>query len=255
MAPVHTAFAETWPEAEIVNLLDDGLTIDRAKETDLSPGMIQRFVHFGQYGYRIGATGVLVTCSAFGLAIDKLAASVPVPVLKPNEAMFQAALASGKTIGMLATFVPSVSTMTDEFEEYVAQAGVKATLTTIVVKDAIDLALIWRACRCCRQTWGSAFSEGFDVMGPIKNAATDPHRPQPSAPLPVAQRPAGPAKQCRDPSRGQQAIGNWRARRSIGLLVGSNIGFKMVCVRHFRLLLWSQNARKPWSPAHIRRRT
>jgi hypothetical protein len=29
--------------------------------------------------------------------------------------------------------------MTDEFDEYVAQAGVKATLTTIVVKDAIDL--------------------------------------------------------------------------------------------------------------------
>jgi Asp/Glu/hydantoin racemase len=139
MAPVQTAFAETWPEAEIVNLLDDGLTIDRAKETDLSAATIQRFVDFGQYGYRMGATGLLVTCSAFGPAIDKLAASVPVPVLKPNEAMFQAALASGKTIGMLATFGPSVSTMTDEFDEYVAQAGVKATLTTIVVKDAIDL--------------------------------------------------------------------------------------------------------------------
>src|ERR1700722_3824970 len=139
MAPVQTAFAETWPEAEIVNLLDDGLTIDRAKETDLSPAIIQRFVDFGQYGYRMGATGILVTCSAFGPAIDKRAASVPVPVLKPNEAMFQAALARGKTIGMLATFGPSVSTMTDEFDEYVAQAGVKATLTTIVVKDAIDL--------------------------------------------------------------------------------------------------------------------
>ncbi len=139
MAPVQTAFAETWPEAEVVNLLDDGLTIDRAKETDISPAMMQRFVDFGQYGYRMGATGILVTCSAFGPAIDRLAASVPVPVLKPNEAMFQTALASGKTIGMLATFGPSVSTMTDEFEEYVAQAGVKATLTTIVVKDAIDL--------------------------------------------------------------------------------------------------------------------
>jgi Asp/Glu/hydantoin racemase len=126
MAPVQTAFAETWPEAEIVNLLDDGLTIDRAKETDLSPAIVQRFVDFGQYGYRMGATGILVTCSAFGPAIDKLAASVPVPVLKPNEAMFQAALASGKTIGMLATFA-------------LAQSGVKATLTTIVVKDAIDL--------------------------------------------------------------------------------------------------------------------
>jgi Asp/Glu/hydantoin racemase len=139
MAPIQTAFAEVWPEAEIVNLLDDGLTIDRAKEADVSPAMIERFVSFGQYGYRMGASGILVTCSAFGPAIDRLAESVPVPVLKPNEAMFQAALASGRTIGMLATFGPSVSTMTEEFDEYVAQAGVEATLTTIVVPDAIDL--------------------------------------------------------------------------------------------------------------------
>jgi Asp/Glu/hydantoin racemase len=138
MAPVQTAFAETWPNAEIVNLLDDGLTIDRAKEADLSAAMIDRFVRFGEYGYRMDADGILVTCSAFGPAIDQLAASVPVPVLKPNEAMFQAALAQGQNIGMLATFAPSVSTMTDEWDEYVAQAGGKATLRTIVVNDAID---------------------------------------------------------------------------------------------------------------------
>lgn len=31
MAPIQSAFADRWPEAEIVNLLDDGLTIDRAR--------------------------------------------------------------------------------------------------------------------------------------------------------------------------------------------------------------------------------
>ena len=31
MAPIHTAFSEIWPEAELVNLLDDGLSIDRAR--------------------------------------------------------------------------------------------------------------------------------------------------------------------------------------------------------------------------------
>jgi Asp/Glu/hydantoin racemase len=139
MAPVQTAFAERWPEAEIVNLLDDGLTIDRAREADLSAGMIHRFVALGRYGYAMGAAGVLVTCSAFGPAIDQLAADLPVPVLKPNEAMFQAAIAAGSRIGMLATFAPSVSTMTEEFADYVAREGESATLTTIVVPGAIDL--------------------------------------------------------------------------------------------------------------------
>jgi Asp/Glu/hydantoin racemase len=139
MAPVQTAFAQRWPEAEIVNLLDDGLTIDRAREADLSEGMIRRFVDFGRYGHAMEADGILVTCSAFGPAIDELAAALPVPVLKPNEAMFHAAIAAGQRIGMLATFGPSVSTMTAEFDDYVSSVGGSATLTTIVVPDAIDL--------------------------------------------------------------------------------------------------------------------
>ena len=144
MQPIQAAFAERWPEAEIVNLLDDGLTIDRGRETDLSEAMIGRFVAFGRYGHAMHADGILVTCSAFGPAIDRLIEDLPIPVLKPNEAMFQAALAQGTRIGMLATFAPSVSTMTDEFDEFVARSegarsGRPATLTTVVVADAIDL--------------------------------------------------------------------------------------------------------------------
>ena len=140
MQPVQAAFAERWPEAEVVNLLDDGLTIDRAREGDeLSEGLTRRFVDLGVYGHGLGAAGILVTCSAFGPAIDRLIGAVPVPVLKPNEAMFRAAIARGRRIGMLATFAPSVPTMTDEWHEYVARSGAAATLDTIVVADAIDV--------------------------------------------------------------------------------------------------------------------
>jgi Asp/Glu/hydantoin racemase len=139
MQPIQTAFEQRWPEAETVNLLDDGLSIDRARDADLTQTMIERFVGFGQYGARMGANGILVTCSAFGPAIERLADSLPVPVLKPNEAMFEDAVAQGSRIGMLATFAPSVSTMTDEFEEYVSRSGKRATLTTIVVDDAMKL--------------------------------------------------------------------------------------------------------------------
>lgn len=138
MQPIQTAFAERWAEAETINLLDDGLSIDRARESTLTEAMIERFVAFGLYGYRMGADGILVTCSAFGPAIDRLAAAVPIPVLKPNEAMFEEAIARGRRIGMLATFGPSVDTMTDEFEEFVAREQQPARLTTILVADAID---------------------------------------------------------------------------------------------------------------------
>ena len=134
------AMARLWPEAEAVNLLDDSLTTDRAKDgADLSEELIERFVAFGRYADRIGADGILVTCSAFGPAIERMADELPVPVLKPNEAMFRAAIAAGGRIGMLATFAPAVSTMTEEFGQFASDTGSAATLDTIVVTDAIDL--------------------------------------------------------------------------------------------------------------------
>jgi Asp/Glu/hydantoin racemase len=139
MDPIRAAFERNWREVELVNLLDDGLSIDRAKEDDISKAMIDRFVEFGRYGWRMGADAILVTCSAFGPAIEQLQADLPIPVLKPNEAMFKAAIARGRKIGMLATFAPSVGTMTQEFEDFVAESGAGAQLRTVLVDDAIDL--------------------------------------------------------------------------------------------------------------------
>ena len=67
-------------------------------------------------------------------------------MLKPNEAMFREAIGRGRRIGMLATFAPSVLTMTEEFEQFVselggeagAKVGAQATLETIVVEGAMD---------------------------------------------------------------------------------------------------------------------
>jgi len=136
--PIQASFAARWPETELVNLLDDSLSVDRQKDHDLTPAMIDRFVAFGTYAYRIGADAILATCSAFGPAIERVAREVPVPVLKPNEAMFRAALEKGRRIGMLTTFAPSVVTMAEEFDAFVEEAGKTATMRTIVVDRAMD---------------------------------------------------------------------------------------------------------------------
>jgi len=138
MVPIQQSFASRWPEAEIVDLLDSSLSIDRTKDHDLTPRMFERFMELGRYAHRIGADGILVTCSAFGPAIARMGQELPIPVLKPNDAMFQAAVARGARIGMLATFAPSVLTMTGEFEEFVRESGSNASLRTIVVDGAMD---------------------------------------------------------------------------------------------------------------------
>ncbi len=97
-------FAARWPEAEVVDLLDASLSVDRAKDHDLTPRMFERFVELGGYAHRLGAEAILVTCSAFGPAIERMARELPIPVLKPNEAMIRQAFARGGKVGLLSTF-------------------------------------------------------------------------------------------------------------------------------------------------------
>ncbi|WP_204250209.1 hypothetical protein [Mycolicibacterium goodii] len=135
MAPIHAAFADLWPAPELVDLLDSGLTIDRQRSPEMTAELCDRFVAFASYGHAIGAQGILATCSAFGPAIEAADSALPVPVLKPNEAMFSAALEHGASIAMLATFAPSVPSMTDEFNRI---CGPGATLRTFVADGAIE---------------------------------------------------------------------------------------------------------------------
>ncbi|HEX3952159.1 MAG TPA: aspartate/glutamate racemase family protein [Stellaceae bacterium] len=137
MAPVHDAFARLWPEAECTDLLDTALAVDRERDGELTAAMTRRIGTLADYAAGTGAAGILFTCSAFGEAIEAAAATSRLPVLKPNEAMFEAALAAGKRIGMLATFAPSVGGMEDEFRALAEQRGVPAHIETICVEGAM----------------------------------------------------------------------------------------------------------------------
>jgi maleate cis-trans isomerase len=136
--PVKAAFAEFWPDADTVNILDDSLSVDRARDAELTVTMQNRIGALGDYALSTGCDAVLFTCSAFGGAIEALARRVKAPVLKPNEAMFDDALSRGDRIGMLATFGPSVAGMEAEFEEQRRARGTRATLKTVLVEGALD---------------------------------------------------------------------------------------------------------------------
>jgi len=126
--PIEAAFARDWPGVTLMNLLDDSLSADLARSGTLDAAMTERFRTLGAYARGTGADGILFTCSAFGPCIEAVAAdSGALPVLKPNEAMIDDAVAAAEKIasgrrpriGLLASFDPTLVSMPPEFPAHV----------------------------------------------------------------------------------------------------------------------------------------
>ena len=116
IGPIESSFAKLWPDARLMNLLDDSLSADLARDGHLTDAMTERFLKLGRYVISTGADAILFTCSAFGPCIEAVAAAhAPMPVLKPNEAMIEQATARGQRIGLLSSFPPTLASMPREF--------------------------------------------------------------------------------------------------------------------------------------------
>ncbi len=135
--PIVETFKQLWPEARITNLLEDSLSADLAADGRLTEKMIERFVTLARYAHGCGADAVLFTCSAFGPAIEAAQAALKIPVLKPNEAMLNEALAAGTRIGLLATFAPSIPALRAELEHMARQRKLKLEIKTQAIPTAL----------------------------------------------------------------------------------------------------------------------
>jgi len=138
MPPIKASFDTLWPEARIANLLDDSLSSDLQEQGSITPSIFERFKTLAEYGYRSGGRGIVFTCSSFGSAIDACKQNVPIPVLKPNEAMIEEALQYGDKIALLATFEPAIKSISDEFDEFARNLGRKVEILPIVIPKALE---------------------------------------------------------------------------------------------------------------------
>ncbi len=95
IAAINDSFRKLWPEAGLANLLDDSLSPDLQRAGKIDRSLTDRFLKLATYARDAGADGIIFTCSAFGPAINACKEALPIPVLRPNEAMVEEALAHG----------------------------------------------------------------------------------------------------------------------------------------------------------------
>ena len=136
--PIESAARALWPDVETISILEEGLSEDRRKSEELSQDLWDRIVALSGYAESIGSQGILFTCSAFGQAIDDAARKSKVPVMKPNEAMFDNAFAHGDRVAMIYTFPPAAPGMEDEFREAAATRGSGARIAPVFCAGAMD---------------------------------------------------------------------------------------------------------------------
>lgn len=136
--PIAAAFARLWPEADLANLLDDALPGDLERSGGVDEAMERRFVRLAEHAVASGAAAILFSCSAFGNAIEAARAAVRVPVLKPNEAMLEAAVDAGGRVALLATFAPTLTSMIPELEAEANRRGLPLDVVPVHVPGALE---------------------------------------------------------------------------------------------------------------------
>jgi Asp/Glu/hydantoin racemase len=135
--PIRAAFVRQWPEARIINLLEDSLSRDRVEENGLTTSMKARFMTLSHYAVQSSADAILFTCSAFGDAIDLCKPDIGIPVLKPNEAMINLALRQASRVAVLATFEPTIDSIVAEFKQVAERNGRASEVVPYFVPGAM----------------------------------------------------------------------------------------------------------------------
>ena len=101
IAPVNTAFGEVFPEAEVVNLLDEGLFLDF--DDHITPALRRRMSGLICYGAEHGANAVGLACSVYAPVVDSACDLVDVPLVSSYGPVVEEALDLGRRVGVIAS--------------------------------------------------------------------------------------------------------------------------------------------------------
>ena len=149
--PVKLAFKEEFPEAEVINLLDEGLLIDFPGS--ITPSLRRRMSGLICYCQDQGADAIGLACSVYAPVVDSARDLVDVPLVSSYGPVMAEAVASGPRVGVIAT---NEATMWDS--EYYLNLAARETGREIKVKQRLAADLI----QVLRESGHRAFEERLE---------------------------------------------------------------------------------------------
>ena len=136
-----TLCRELLPGVDCYNVVDESLLEDTIREGGLTPATTRRVAVYIRGAEEAGATGILVTCSSIGPAVDAARPYAVVPLLRVDEAMADQAIAVGGRVGVLATLRTTLDPTTELVQRRAAAAGVPIEVTARLCEGAFEAAI------------------------------------------------------------------------------------------------------------------
>ncbi|MDQ1582397.1 MAG: hypothetical protein QOF36_451 [Microbacteriaceae bacterium] len=137
IAPAVAGMNTMFPGAEVWNILDDKLLPDADAQGGLTPHLVERMTRLIDLALADGAAGVLLTCSMYGSIAQSSTAEVP--VLAPDEAAFETALAGNyRKVLLVASFESALNDAVARFTEFLRANG----SATEVVGESVPAAFV-----------------------------------------------------------------------------------------------------------------
>jgi Asp/Glu/hydantoin racemase len=99
--PVRVAFKEVFPEAEVINLLNEGLFIDFAGQ--ITPTLRRRMSQLICYCEEYGADAIGLASSVFAPVVETARDLVDIPVVSSFSPVMEEAVRQGSRIGIIAS--------------------------------------------------------------------------------------------------------------------------------------------------------
>lgn len=137
--PFGKPFAESHPDLDIYNIMDDSLLKATLRDGKVLPVTASRMLNYAKAAENSGADGVLVTCTSVNEATKFIRPLLSIPILNIEEPVAEMAVQSGKKIGILATLPTSPVAIGRVIEEKARVAGKTVELVPSVAEGAFDI--------------------------------------------------------------------------------------------------------------------
>jgi Asp/Glu/hydantoin racemase len=163
MQPTKLAFQEVFPEAELVNLLDEGLFLDFGDQ--LTPSLRRRTTQLICYSAEYGAQAIGLACSVYTPMVEMVCGVVDVPIISSYGPVMVEAVQAGRRVGLIAA-VPATLRDAEYFLQQAArEVGAPAEVYPRLAADLMDVKRYEGEAIFCRR-----LAEEVDKLAPHVDA-------------------------------------------------------------------------------------